>query len=69
MDKPFKHNGNLDTPLYLPSHLENLKEKHDFFEVPDLETKIQRLDNPHYWLQKIYYKLNHSNIDSSRTSL
>ena len=51
MDKPIEHNENLDT-LYLRSHLENLKEKHDYFEVPDLETKIQRHDNPHYWLQQ-----------------
>ena len=43
---------NLDTPLYLTSHLESLKEKHDYVEVPDLETKIQRHYNPYYWLQQ-----------------
>ena len=43
-----EQNENLDTPLYLPSHLQNLKEKHDFLEVLDLETKIPRHDNPHY---------------------
>ena len=52
MDKRIEHTENLDTLLYLPSHLENLKEKHDYFEVPDLETKIQPHDNPHYWLQQ-----------------
>ena len=41
-----------DTPLYLPSHLKDLKHKSVYFEVPDLETKIQRHDNPHYWLQQ-----------------
>ena len=52
MDKLIEHNENLDTPLDLPSHLESLKEKHEYFEVPDLETKVQRHDNPHYWLQQ-----------------
>ena len=31
MDKLIEHNENLDTSLYLPSHLESLKEKHDYF--------------------------------------
>ena len=52
MDKLAEHNENLDTPIYLPSHRENFKEKHDFLEVPDLETNVQRHDNPHYWLQQ-----------------
>ena len=52
MDKLIEHYENLDTPLYLPSHLESLKEKHDYFEVPGLETKIQRHDDPHHWLQQ-----------------
>ena len=53
MDKLMEHNENLDTPLYFPSQLESLKEKHEYFEFPDLETKIQRRNNPHYWLQDI----------------
>ena len=40
------------SPLYLPSHLNDLKHKSEYFEVPDLETRIQRHDNPHYWLQQ-----------------
>ena len=40
LNKHIEHNENLDTPLYLPTHLESLKEKHKYFEVPDLETKI-----------------------------
>ena len=52
MDKLIEHNENLDTPVYLPSHLESPKEKHEHFEVPDLETKISRHSNPHHWLQQ-----------------
>ena len=48
MDKLIEHNENLDTPVYLPSHLESLKEKHEHFEEPDLETQISRHTNPHY---------------------
>ena len=47
MNKLIEHNENLEPPRYLLSHLENLKEKHESFEVPDLETKIQQHDNPH----------------------
>ena len=50
MDKLIKHNENLVLPLYLPSNLESLEAEHDYFEVPDLETMIQRHNNPHYWL-------------------
>ena len=52
MGKLIEQNENLDTPVYLPSHLECLKEKHEYFDVPDLETKISRPNNPHYWLQQ-----------------
>ena len=51
MEKLIEFNENQDTPLYLPSHLNYLKHKSENFEVPDLETRIQRHDNPHYWLQ------------------
>ena len=63
MQKPIEFNENQDTTLYLPSHLEDLKHKSEYFEVPDLETRIQRHDNPHYWLQ-IYYKSKTFNTDS-----
>ena len=53
MQKLIEFNENQETPLYLPSHLEDLKDKSENFEVPDLETKIQRHDNPHYWSQDI----------------
>ena len=40
--KLFKHNENLDTPLFSRSLLENLKQKHNFFEVQIIESKITR---------------------------
>ena len=52
MEKPIEFNENQDTPHYLPSQLQDLKHKSEYFEVPDLETRIQRHDNPHYWLQQ-----------------
>ena len=52
-------NENQETPLYLPSHLDELKQKSEYFEVPDLETKIQTHDNPHYWLQQYILQAKH----------
>ena len=52
MQKLIEFNENQATPLYRPSHLEDLKHKSEYFEVPDLETRIQTHDNPHYWLQQ-----------------
>ena len=52
MQKLIEFNENQDTPLYLPSHLEDLKHRSEYFDVPDLETRIQKLDNPHHWLQQ-----------------
>ena len=52
MEKLIGFNKNKDTPLYLPSHLNDLKHKSEYFEVPYLKTRIQRHDNPHYWLQQ-----------------
>ena len=52
MQNPIEFDENQDTPFYLPSHLDDLKHKSEYFEVPDLETRIQRHDNPHYWLQQ-----------------
>ena len=56
MDK-LEHNENLDIPVYLPSHLESLKEKHEYFEVLDLETTISRYNNPHHWLHQDIAKI------------
>ena len=59
MDKLIEHNENLDTPFYFPSQIENLEEKHKYFEVPDLEIKILRHNNPHYWLQQDIAQIKH----------
>ena len=48
-----------DTPLYRPSHLQELKHLSEYFEVPDLDTKVQRHDNPHYWLQRDILQIKH----------
>ena len=32
--------------------MESPKEKHEHFEVPDLETTLRRHNNPHCWLQQ-----------------
>ena len=52
INKLIEHNENLDTPLYRPSLLESVQEKADYFDVPDLDTKVIRHNNPHYWLQQ-----------------
>ena len=52
MQKRIEFNENLETPFYRPSHLEALKDKSEYSEVPDLDTKIIRYGNPHYWLQQ-----------------
>ena len=52
MQKLIEFNENQNTPLYRPSHLQELKHRSEYFEVPDLDTKVQRHDNPHYWLQR-----------------
>ena len=52
MQKLIDVDENQDTPLYLPSHLEDLKHKSESFEVLDLETRIQRHYNPHFWIQQ-----------------
>ena len=52
MDTLIEQNENLDTPIYLHFHLGSLKEKNEYFEVSDLEAKISRHNNPHYWLQQ-----------------
>ena len=52
MQTLIEFNENQDTHFYLPSQLKDLKHKSVYFDVPDLETKVQRHDNPHYWLQQ-----------------
>ena len=52
MQKLIEFNENQDTPLYCPSHLQELRHRSEYFEVSDLDTKVQRHDNAHYWLQR-----------------
>ena len=52
MQKLIELNENQDTPLYCPSHLQELRHRSEYFEVPDLDTRVQRHDNPHYRLQR-----------------
>ena len=52
MQKLIEFNENQDTPLYRYSHLQELRHRSEYFEVPDLDTRVQRHDNPHYWLQR-----------------
>ena len=59
MQKLIEFNENQDTPPYCPSHLQELKQRSEYFEVPDLDTKVQRHDNPHYWLQRDILQIKH----------
>ena len=59
MQKLIEFNENQDTPLYRPSHLQELKHRSEYFEVPDLDTKVQRHNNPHYWLQRDIVQIKH----------
>ena len=52
MQKLIEFKENQDTPLYRPSHLQELRHRSEYFEVTDLDTKAHRHDNPHYWLQR-----------------
>ena len=52
MQKLIEFNENQDTPLYRPSNLQDLRHRSEYFEVPDLDTKVQRHDNAQYWLQR-----------------
>ena len=59
IQKLIEFNENQDTPLYRPSHLQELKHRSEYFEVPDLDTKVRRHDNPHYWLQRDILQIKH----------
>ena len=66
MNNLIEFNENLDTPIYRPSILEDLQQKHQYFEVPDIDSQINRQNNPHYWYNKIYYKLHNFRTYSSK---
>ena len=52
-------NESLDKPLNRPSLLESLQQKHQYFEVPDMDSKITRQNNPHHWLQQDILQITH----------
>ena len=52
MQNLIEFNKNQDKPLYRLSHLQELRHRSEYFEVPDLDTKVQRHDNSHYWPQR-----------------
>ena len=56
IQKLIEFNENQDTPPYRPSHLEDLRHKFQYFDVPDLETKIQKMTTHTIGYNKIYYK-------------
>ena len=59
MNKLIEFIENLETPEYRPSLLKNLQQKHLYFEVPDIDTKVTRQNNPHYWLQNDKLQVTH----------
>ena len=63
MQKLIEFNEKQDTPPYRPSHLQELRHRSEYFEVPDLDTKVQRHDNPHYWLQRDFLQIKKFNTD------
>ena len=59
MNKLIEFNENLGTPIYRPSILEDLQQKHLHFEVPDIDSQINGQNNPHHWLQQDILQLTH----------
>ena len=59
MQKRIEFNENQTPPLYLPSQLQDLKNKAEYFDILDLETKVRTHDNPHYWLQQDIIQVKH----------
>ena len=52
MNNLLEFNEILNTLLYRPSLLEILQQKHQYLEVPDIHTKINRQNHPYFWLQQ-----------------
>ena len=68
MNKLTEYTENFDQPLYLPSHVESLKEKRDYFEV--YQILRQRYHDIAILItgnNKTSYKFNTSNTTSFRT--
>ena len=59
MNNLIEFNENLDTPIFRPSILEDLQQKHLYFEVPSFDSQINRQDNPHHWVQQDILQITH----------
>ena len=68
MDKVIEHNENLDTPINLSSHLEHFNKKMISMKYQILKQRYHDMIIVTIGYNKIYYKLNNSNTDSSITS-
>ena len=56
MEKLFEFNENQDTPLYLPSHLNDLKHKSEFLRSQTLKLEFKDMITLTIGYNKIYYK-------------
>ena len=59
MSKSIEFKENLVTPIYRPSILEGLQQKHLSFKVLDTDSQINRQNNPHDWLQQDILQITH----------
>ena len=57
MNKLFEFNENLDT--LPPFHISRSSTKTSTFEVPDIDSEINRKDNPHHWIQQDILQITH----------
>ena len=74
INRLIEHNENSEVPIYRPSLLESPEEKHEYIEILYLETKIQRHNDPRYWVKQyilqikyFQYKLFQNNIINEDT--
>ena len=56
MQKLIEYNENQDTPRYRPSHLEDLKHKSEYFQVPISNQKSRDTITLIIGYNKIFYK-------------
>ena len=56
MQKLSEFNENQDTPLYRPSHLQKLRHRSEYFEVPILTQKFKDMITPIIGYNEISYK-------------
>ena len=59
MNNIIDFNETLDTPLYRPSLRKNFQQKHQFFQVADIDSKITSRNNTHYGSQQDIVQITH----------